>query len=58
MVTVLVEGERVKMVVVDGILPKRLDNPEVLCWLSSTCMEATNGGLKVFVGPNANVSCL
>ena len=41
----------------DGI-PKRLDNPEVLRCLSSICLEATDGRLKVFVGLNANISCL
>ena len=39
----------------DRILLKRLENPEVLCWLSSTCMEVI---VKSLVGLNANVSCL
>ena len=30
-----------------GIATKRLDNPEVLCWLSSCCEGATEGGLKI-----------
>ena len=36
------------------ISPKRLTNPEVLCWLSS----ATKGGLTVFAGFKVDISCL
>ena len=65
LVTVLVEAERVKMVVACrsagttlGIPLKRLDNSKVLCCLSSCCEAATEGGLTVFVGLKVNISCL
>ena len=32
--------------------------PDLLCWLSSPVAEATDGGLKCFVGVNENVSGL
>ena len=41
-----------------GIPPKRLDNIEVLCSLSSCCADATEGKLTVFAGLKVNISCL
>ena len=54
LVTVLVDVERVQMAVVCPSVDteahwaaKRLDNQEVLCWFSSCCEGATEGGLKM-----------
>ena len=30
----------------------KLESPDMLCWLSSPVAEATDGGLKCFVGVN------
>ena len=38
--------------------PKRLERPDMLCWLSLALAEATDGGLKCFLDVKVNVSGL
>ena len=37
---------------------KKLEIPDMLCWLSLPVVGATDGGLKRFIGVNVNVSGL
>ena len=40
------------------MFPKKFENPDMLCWLSTPVAETTDGGLKCFVGVSVNVSGL
>ena len=37
---------------------KKLESPDMLCWLSLPVAEASDEGLKCFIGVNVNISGL